>query len=75
MLKGFCWMSKVVVNPGHVIAWVEKIQVNIELFQASANMSNSEKIDYIRQQYQVISLINAALDGRVRFVGAYHKKV
>jgi len=69
-------MSKVVINPGHVVAWVEKIKTNIELFQASANsMSNSEKIDYIRQQYKVISLINAALEGRVRFVGAYHKKV
>jgi len=69
-------MSKVVVNPGHVVAWVEKIKTNIELFQASVNsMSNSEKIDYIHQQYQVISLINAALEGRVRFVGAYHKKV
>ncbi len=69
-------MSKAVINPGHAIAWVEKIQANIERFQASYNdMSNSEKIDYIRQQYQVISLINAALEGRVRFVGAYHKKV
>lgn len=69
-------MSKVVINPGHAVAWVEKIQANIERFQASyTGMSNSEKIDYIRQQYQVISLINAALDGRVRFVGAYHKKV
>ena len=68
-------MSKVVVNPGHVVAWVEKFQANIEHFLASTSMSNSEKIDYIRQQYQVISLINAALDGRVRFVGAYHKKV
>jgi hypothetical protein len=66
-------VSKVAIIPGHAVAWVEKIQANIEFFKiAHVDMTKLEKLDYIRQQYQVISLISAALDGRVRFVGAYH---
>lgn len=69
-------MTKAVMLPGHAIAWVEKIQSNLEIFQNSGGtLDTSEKLAFIRQQYQVISLINAALDGRVRFVGAYHKKI
>jgi hypothetical protein len=35
-------------------------------------MDVDEQIDFIRRQYHLISLINAGIDGRVKFVGAYH---
>ena len=63
------------ISPGYILIWIEKIQTNLQNFKKKSNlMSIDEKLDFIRHQYLIISLINSALDGRVKFIGAYHKQ-
>ena len=63
------------VAPPHVYAWIEKIRDNLRDFQAKTSwMSPTQRVAYIRRQYQLLNMLVRAIDGKIQFVGAYHRK-
>lgn len=54
----------------HITGWVEKIQDNVSEFRSRGVVSDSERLDFILHQYQLVMLIYRALNGQVIFVGA-----
>lgn len=53
----------------YIYEWVEKIQSNIQKLKLH-EFTDTEKIDFISQQYHLLMLIHRALNGQVLFVGA-----
>jgi hypothetical protein len=54
----------------HIHGWLEKIQENIDNFNARTDVTNDDKIEFITHQYHLVMLIYRALNSQVIFVGA-----
>lgn len=53
-------------------AWLIRCDKNIEVFKTTMDsLTTADKIDFIRSQYAILSVIRKALKGEVKFQGIH----
>jgi len=57
------------IHATQLIAWLQKLEKNIENFDLYDEAPNVEKLGFLRYQFKLFDIINQALEGKVFFVG------
>ena len=56
--------------------WYSKIEENIEkTIEKIPEMSDDELMEFVRLHYERLSLVSEVVDGKVDFLGTYHKSI
>jgi hypothetical protein len=65
------------IHPNQMEGWVAKLQMNMRKFleDDGKNLSNEEKLEFIRKQYSFLDVTVKALEGKVYFVGCTHPEL
>lgn len=63
------------IHPQQMEAWISKLQLNMRKFLDNKELSDEQRLIFVRQQYILLEVINKVLEGKIYFMGCSHSSI